>query len=184
MKQKIYVKKLNPDIELPKIIKKGDWIDLRASETVRFNAPQSGTLKTKTVDGQREKYRNVSFDMQLIPLGVAMQLPDGMEAIVASRSSTPIGMGISCVNAFGVIDGNAEGLGYNGPNDEWKYPAIAWRDTTITEGERICQFRVQLSQKATLWHKLKWFFSTGIEIVEVSELYNKNRDGIGSTGKK
>lgn len=183
MKQKIYVKRINPNLELPKVIKKGDWIDLRASETIRFRAPQSGTLKTRKVNGEEEKYRNVSFDMKLIPLGVAMQLPDGMEAIVAPRSSTPIGMGISEGNSFGIIDGNAEGLGYNGPNDEWKFSAIAWRDTTITEGERICQFRIQLSQKATFWHKLKWFFSSGVEIVEVPELYNKDRKGFGEGTK-
>lgn len=183
MKQIIKIKRLNKNIELPKIIKKGDWIDLRASETMKFNAPQSGTLKSRTVNGVTEKYRNVSFDSKLIPLGIAMQLPDGMEAIMVSRSSTPNGMGISCMNSFGVIDGNAEGLGYNGPNDEWKFLAVAWRDTTIKEGERVCQFRIQLSQKATLWHKLKWFFTTGIKIVEVEELYNDNRGGIGTTGK-
>jgi dUTP pyrophosphatase len=183
MKQKILVKRINPSLELPKIIKKGDWVDLRCSETTRFKAPQSGTLKSRNVNGEQEKYRNVTFDIKLIPLGVAMQLPDGMEAIVTSRSSTPIGMGISCINSIGIIDSNAEGLGYNGPNDEWKYPAIAWRDTTITEGERICQFRVQLSQKAKFWHKLKWFFSNGIKIVEVQELNNANRGGIGATGK-
>lgn len=183
MKQKIYVKKLNPNIELPKVIRKGDWIDLRAAATVQFKAPQSGTLKSRTVDGEQERYRNVTFDLKLIPLGVAMQLPDGMEAILASRSSTPTGMGISCANAIGIIDGNSEGLGYNGPNDEWKYSAIAWRDTLIKEGERICQFRIQLSQKASFWHKIKWFLSSGIKVVEVSELKNKDRGGIGSTGK-
>ena len=45
MKQKIYVKRLNKDIKLPKILRKGDWIDLCASETIKFNAPQSNTIK-------------------------------------------------------------------------------------------------------------------------------------------
>ena len=31
MKTKIYIKKINKDIELPKIIAKGEWIDLRAT---------------------------------------------------------------------------------------------------------------------------------------------------------
>ena len=31
MKTKIYIKKIDKDIEFPKIIDKGEWIDLRAS---------------------------------------------------------------------------------------------------------------------------------------------------------
>ena len=58
------------------------------------------------------------------------------------------------------------------------------RFTTIKEGERICQFRIQLSQKATVWQKIKWLFTSGIELIEVDKLPSKvNRDGFGSTGK-
>ena len=58
------------------------------------------------------------------------------------------------------------------------------RETTIEAGDRICQFRIQLSQKATFWQKLKWLFSSGIELVEVDNLNNKSRGGFGSTGIK
>ena len=75
-------------------------------------------------------------------------------------------------------------MSYNGDNDEWKFPAIAIRETTIEEGTRICQFRIQLSQKATCWQKLKWFFSNGIKLVEVDSLNNEDRLGFGSTGVK
>ena len=44
---------------------KSDWIDLRASETVELKAG----------------------DYKLIPLGVAMELPEGYEAHVVPRSS-------------------------------------------------------------------------------------------------
>lgn len=47
----------------------------------------------------------------------------------------------------------------------------------------ICQFRIQLSQKATVLQKLKWLFSSGIKFIYVDKLENKNRGGIGSTGK-
>lgn len=182
MKQKIYVKKLNPNIKLPKILEKGDWIDLCASETLKFNAPQAASQKTRTINGITEKYRNVTFDFKLIPLGVAMLLPDGMEGHVLPRSSTANGMGIVEANSQGIIDGGK--LGYNGPTDEWKFPAIALRDTTISAGERICQFRVELSQKATMWQKIKWLLSSGIEIVEVEDLPQKeDRGGFGTTGK-
>jgi dUTPase len=39
-----------------------------------------------------------------------------------------------------------------------------------------------LSQKATVWQKLKWLFSSGVEIVEVESLSGTNRNGFGSTG--
>lgn len=180
MKQRILIKRLNKNIELPKVINCGDWVDLRAADTFRFRAPQSGTLKTRNVNGQEEKYRNVSFDLQLMPLGIAMKLPKGFEATVIARSSLPKGFGVILANSIGLIDNS-----YCGNEDEWKAPLIALRDTTIKEGERICQFRIQLSQKATRWQKIKWLFTDGIEIVEVDELPNKeNRNGFGSTGKQ
>jgi len=136
-------------------------------------------LKTRKVNGEEEKYRNVSFDLQYIPLGVAMRLPEGFEAHMLPRSSTPKGMGIMCANSMGIIDNS-----YSGNDDEWKFPAIAIRDTTVSEGERICQFRICLSQKATLWQRIKWLFSSGIEIIETDELSSENRGGFGSTGNK
>lgn len=177
MKLKIKVKKLNNLISLPEIIEKGDWIDLRASKDIVMTAPQSGTLKRHKVNGVEKLYREVKFDMQLIPLGVAMQLPKGFEAQVIARSSTPARFGIMTANSMGLID-----QVYCGSNDEWKYPAIALRNVDIYAGDRICQFRIQLSQKATFWQKLKWFFSSGVKIVEVDELNNPNREGFGSTG--
>lgn len=187
MKQKILIKRINKSIDLPQIIRKGDWIDLRASQTVRFKAPQAGTLKTRTVDGKEEKYRNVTFDLQVIPLGVAMKLPDGYEALVVARSSLPGGFGLFVGNSMGVIDGvtTSDSIGYNGNNDEWKTPLVALRDTTVTEGERICQFRIQLSQKATMWQKIKWLFTDEFVIEEVEELPNKtDRGGFGTSGKQ
>lgn len=187
MKQKILIRRINQNLQFPQILAKGDWIDLRASETMRFRAPQSGTLKSRNVNGQEEKYRNVSFDFQMMPLGVAMKLPDGFEGVVIARSSLPKGFGAMLANNVGLIDGKTteESVAYNGNGDEWKAPLIALRDTTIKEGERICQFRIQLSQRATVWQKIKWLFTSGIELVEVNELPNKeNRDGLGSTGKQ
>jgi dUTP pyrophosphatase len=108
-----------------------------------------------------------------------MRLPEGFEAHILPRSSTPKGMGIMCANSMGIIDNS-----YSGNDDEWKFPAIAIRDTTVSEGERICQFRICLSQKATLWQRIKWLFSSGIEIIETDELSSENRGGFGSTGNK
>lgn len=48
-------------------------------------------------------------------------------------------------------------------------PAYAIRNTDIHKNDRICQFRIQKIQPEA-------------EIVYVSELGNKDRNGIGSTG--
>ena len=93
----------------------GDWIDLRAAETV--------TLR-------QGEYRAVS-------LGVSMKLPAGYEAHVAPRSSTFKRWGVLMVNGVGVIDES-----YCGDGDVWAFPAYAVRDTVIEKGDRICQFRI------------------------------------------
>lgn len=176
MKQKIYIKRFNKDVELPKIIAKGDWIDLRSAEEIVLKAPV-----TKTVS--KGKPKKVEFSIALIPLGVAMLLPDGMEANVVARSGTFKNYGVLQTNAYGVIDGGE--FGYNGPNDEWKFPVVALRSTTISVNDRVCQFRIQLSQKATMWQKLKWLFTSGIEIIEVDDLPEKeDRGGFSTTGIK
>ena len=121
----------------------GDWIDLRAAEDVSMKA---GEIK-------------------LIPLGVAMELPEGYEALVAPRSSTPKKFGIMCANSIGIIDES-----YKGDNDEWHFPAYAIRDTNICKNERICQFRIIEHQPL-------------IQLKEVDHLGNANRGGFGSTGR-
>ena len=165
MKLKVKIKRINKNISLPKFTYKGDWVDLRASETVEFEAP-------KVVSKQ------LQFDLKLLPLGVAIELPKGFEAIVNPRSSLPKGFGLMLANSQGVIDQS-----YCGDKDEWKAPLIAIRKTSIEEGERIVQFKIQLSQKATLWQKIKWLFTSGFKFVEVESLNNNIRGGFGSTGK-
>ena len=135
--------KYHADIEKIRKIAAGDWIDLRAAEDVSL----------------------WKGDMRNISLGVSMQLPDGYEAIVAPRSSTPKEFGIICSNSFGVIDNS-----YCGDNDVWQFPAIAIRSTQIRKGDRICQFRIQKIQPA-------------VEFCEVEELGNPDRGGFGSTGR-
>lgn len=75
-------------------------------------------------------------------------------------------------------------MSYSGNNDEWKFPALATKDITILEGDRICQFRIQPSQKASVWTKLRWLFTDKIEFEFVDSLDNENRGGFGTTGVK
>lgn len=123
---------------------KSDWIDLRAAETIEMKAGE----------------------FRLIPLGVAMQLPEGYEAHIVPRSSTFKNFGIIQTNHCGIIDES-----YCGDNDQWYFPAYALRDTTITLNDRICQFRLFTHQPQIVFD-------------EVATLSNENRGGFGSTGTK
>lgn len=175
LKIKILVKGQN---ELPRIIEKGDWIDLSTAEEVTFKAPYANCLhkKKNTEIETIDRYRDVEFDFKIISLGVAMCLPDGFEAVVVPRSSLFKKTGLLQANSMGVIDNS-----YKGADDVWGFPAIATKAITIPQGTRVCQFRIQLSQKATLWQKLKWLFSDGIEIIPTANLDNETRGGFGST---
>lgn len=75
-------------------------------------------------------------------------------------------------------------MSYSGSNDEWKFPALAFRDVTVFEGDRICQFRIQPSQKASVWTKLRWLFTNKIEFIWVDSLDEEDRGGFSSTGVK
>lgn len=177
MKLKILVKRFKnengePLVNLPKIIKKGEWVDLMAAQECVLNAPQAGTLK-----GHDVKHRDVVSEVTYIPLGVAMKLPDGFEAIIAPRSSAAKKMGILCANSIGIVDNS-----YQGDNDQWMFPAVTLRKTSIAQNTRLCQFRIQLSQKATVWQKIKWLLTSGIKLVEVDSLDSEDRNGFGSTG--
>lgn len=132
------------DIEKIKKFKYGDWIDLRSAEDIELKAG----------------------DFKIIKLGIGMKLPYGWEAHVAPRSSTYKNFGIICANSFGIIDNS-----YCGDEDEWGFPAIALRDTTIHKNDRICQFRVVEKQPS-------------IDFVEVEHLDKVSRGGFGTSGVK
>ena len=142
--QKIKIKYANQLLERIKKINIGDWCDLRCNEDIEMKAGEC----------------------RLIPLGVAMQLPNGYEAHVVPRSSTFKHYGIIQTNGIGIIDES-----YCGDNDFWFFPALAMRDTKINFNDRICQFRIVEHQPP-------------IEFDEVEILDNEDRGGHGSTGKQ
>jgi len=163
MKLKIKYKVTTPECA-PVINEQGEWFDLTVSENSIFPAPfldQTG---------------KVQFRQNLVKLGIAMELPKGVEALIVPRSSTFHKKGLLQTNSPGIIDSS-----YSGNEDEWKFPAISFRAGIINKGDRICQFRLQPSQRASIWTKLKWLFITNIEFVEVESLEKPNRGGFGST---
>lgn len=152
---------------MPEILQVGDCIDLITSKEYTLKAPY---VKT---DGQ------IAFNYILLDLGVVIELPKGFEAILLPRSSTFGKWGIIQTNSIGEIDGS-----FCGPTDIWKMPILALRNAIIPKGTPIAQFKIQLSQKATLWQKLKWLFSPKIEIVKIDEVSNQDRGGFGTGSDK
>lgn len=140
----VKIKYVKDGMEKIETISGGDWIDLRIAEDIKLKAGQ----------------------FKLIPLGVAMMLPKGYEALVIPRSSTFKKYGIIQANSVGLIDES-----YCGNNDEWHFPAYATRDIEIPKNTRICQFRI-------IEHQPPVF------IIETTELSEIDRGGFGSTGEK
>lgn len=139
------IKYFNNSKELEKI-EKGNWIDVYANEDVHIDFLQ----------------------LKLIKLGFALELPKGIEAHLAPRSSTFKTWGIIQANSVGVVDDT-----YIGDNDEWRFPAISLRPdgSDINKGEKIGQFRIMKVQDV-------------FEFEVVSEFGNADRSGFGSTGER
>lgn len=172
--QKIKVRYFNS--EPIKAIEKGDWIDLTSSTSEKVYGP---TVETKTFENADAMPINVvHFNTCTLPLGIAMQLPAGYEAVIVARSSTFKHFHIMATNAMGVIDNS-----YRGDEDEWKFQCIAFEDGFVNAGDRICQFKIQLSQKATVWQKIKWIFTSKFEFIKVPLFDCESRGGFGTTGK-
>lgn len=162
----------DPMMPFPKIIEKGEWVDLRASKDIKLEGPYA-------ISARKDKDRKVIFNDVKVPLGIAMQLPEGFEAHVLARSGTYKNYKVIMANGEGIIDNP-----YNGDNDQWFAHIIPFEDGLIGVGDRICQFRIQLSQKATKRQKLKWLLSSGIKLERVESLGNPDRGGHSSTGVK
>jgi dUTP pyrophosphatase len=148
---KIYIKQFNEDAGIT-ILPQGDWFDLNASVDV--------TIK--------------KGEIVLVPLGVAMRMPRGIEALLTVRSSTPRKYKIVQVNCPGVIDNS-----FNGNNDQWCLQVQAFEDTTIKAGTRLAQFRFQLSQRAGFFDKLAWLIDGRPSFEFIDDLTDENRGGFG-----
>lgn len=151
--------KYTADIDKIEKITIGDWIDLRCAEDIELK----------------------KGDFHYIPLGICVKLPKGYEAYIAPRSSTFKKYGIvtpdykETLDMFGIIQTNYPfGIvdhTYCGDEDEWKFPALAVRDTAIAKNDRICQFRLYKSMNA-------------LDIITVDNMTDQSRGGFGSTGNE
>lgn len=141
-----------------KKITKGNWIDVYANKDVFVKC------------GERA----------MVPLGLALELPEGWEGHLAPRSSTFKTWGIIQTNSVGVVDDT-----YIGDNDQWHMPVYCLqgkdiesddngeeiKGTWIRKGDKIGQFRIMEVMPE-------------IEFEEVESFGNKDRGGFGTTGTK
>ena len=100
-----------------------------------------------------------------IDLGVVLKVPINCHVMIIPRSSTFKRYGIIMANSVGIIDNE-----YCGNDDYVCFPAYATRGVKIEKNTRIAQFRVFLNQLP-----VNFYFT--------DKLNNKNRGGLGSTGK-
>ncbi len=104
--------------------------------------------------------------VKLIPLNIAIEIPEDHWVLMSARSS---------LHKKGVIMANGIGVGdtdYCGDQDEYKAALLNFTDeiVTIEKGERIVQIIILQREK--------------VDVEEVSTLGNENRGGFGSTGQK
>lgn len=140
-----------------KKITKGNWIDVYANKDVFVKCG----------------------DRAMVPLGFALELPEGWEGHLAPRSSTFKTWGIIQTNSVGVVDDT-----YIGDNDQWHMPVYCLqgkyvendngeeiKGTWIRKGDKIGQFRIMEVMPE-------------IEFEEVESFGNEDRGGFGTTGRK
>ena len=162
LKTGIRVRYTDPEFPTLQINDTGDWIDLKVAEDYELKAGESALLN----------------------LGVAMKLPKEYEAWLAPRSSTFNKYGLMQTNSIGIIDNS-----YSGDNDIWKMSVYATRDTKISKGDRLCQFRLVermssiFSGKAIPTSQTAFSGANHLYIIEAKHLDDTDRGGFGSTGK-
>lgn len=122
MSVKILIKRLDPDVPLPRYAKGGD-----------AGADIVSAVDITLAPGERA----------LVPTGISIALPDGYVALVHPRSGLAIKHGVTMVNAPGTVD-----AGYRG---ELKLILINHdqkESVSFKRGDRVAQLVIQQVERA------------------------------------
>ena len=141
---RIAIKRLDPGVPLPRYARTSDaGLDLHAAEDATL-APGARAL---------------------VGTGLALAIPPGYAGLVLPRSGLALKLGVTVLNAPGLID-----AGYRGELKVLLVNHDPRETVTLARGERIAQLVIQAV--AT------------VELVEVDELSDSDRGdgGFGSTG--
>ncbi len=103
-------------------------------------------------------------ERRLIPTGMYVELPEGVEAQIRARSGLSIRHGITMINGVGTVDSDYRG--------EWNVPMVnlGQEPYTINDGDRIAQAVFSRYEKASF-----------ILVDEVNST-ERGGGGFGSTG--
>lgn len=137
---------------------------------VKIRLIEGGKMPTKGTDGAAcyDCYARcdcaVTSNTTIIPLGFAMEIPEGYHAKIFPRSSTGLKTNIRMANSVGIID--ADYRGEVGFIAEAKHGAYNF----VRKGDRIAQMMIEKN--------------VDVELVRVDELSDTARGtgGYGSTG--
>lgn len=129
--------------------------------------PSYATSGASGMDLRANLYEDLvikSGEIELVPTGIFMEIPEGYEGQVRARSGLALKYGISLPNGIGTIDSDYRG--------ELKVILInhGKEDFVIKNGDRIAQIVFIKYEKAEL------------EIVESLEDTERSEGGFGSTG--
>ncbi len=105
-------------------------------------------------------------ERRLVPTGIFVEIPQGVEAQIRARSGLAIKYGIGLVNGVGTVDSDYRG--------EWNIPLINWGQEpyTIHSGDRIAQVIFSRYEKADF-----------VSVSQISET-ERGAGGFGHTGIK
>ena len=142
------------------------------TETIKIIS-KSGRMPTYETEGSAgadlrayldEPVTLMPGERKLIPTGLYVELPQGIEAQVRARSGLSIKHGIGLVNGVGTVDSDYRG--------EWNVPLINFSDEpyTINDGDRIAQVVFSRYERASF------------ESVEKINETERGDGGFGHTG--
>ena len=144
------------------------------TETIKIIS-KSGRMPTYETEGSAgadlrayldEPVTLMPGERKLIPTGLYVELPQGIEAQVRARSGLSIKHGIGLVNGVGTVDSDYR--------VEWNVPLINFSDEpyTINDGDRIAQVVFSRYERASF------------ESVEKINETERGDGGFGHTGIK
>ncbi|HSX31339.1 MAG TPA: hypothetical protein VLE99_05470 [Candidatus Saccharimonadales bacterium] len=96
-------------------------------------------------------------EVKLVPINIAVKIPEGYFLLLAARSSTPLRRGLLLANGIGVIDPF-----FNGDKDEIKIQLLNFTDAAVSveKGELLTQGMV-IKHEAVEWDEVESFGSDG-----------------------
>lgn len=134
-----------------------------------FNIPEYATEHSSGVDLRaniKEPVILKTLERVLIPTGIFLEIPEGIEAQIRPRSGLAIKKGLTVLNTPGTIDSDYRGeigiIIINLSNDE----------VIIEPGERVCQMVFSRYEKVVF------------ESVDTINQTDRGSGGFGSTGIK